>query len=65
MPTVAVIGSVNLDIVAKAPNGLTGADVVFPFVSVGATENLLTAAARFEETQGRAHPWLACGRQAA
>ena len=32
-------------IVAKAPNGLVGADVVFPFVSVGATENLLTAAA--------------------
>lgn len=32
-------------IVASAPKGLTGADVVFPFVSVGATENLLTAAA--------------------
>lgn len=29
---------------AKAPNGLTGADVVFPFVSVGATENVLMAA---------------------
>ncbi|MDP3533340.1 MAG: UDP-N-acetylglucosamine 1-carboxyvinyltransferase, partial [Alphaproteobacteria bacterium] len=29
---------------AKAPNGLTGAHIVFPFVSVGATENLLMAA---------------------
>ncbi len=31
-------------IVAEAPNGLTGADIVFPFVSVGATENALMAA---------------------
>ena len=29
---------------AKAPNGLTGATVRFPFVSVGATENILMAA---------------------
>ncbi|GIK95885.1 MAG: UDP-N-acetylglucosamine 1-carboxyvinyltransferase [Alphaproteobacteria bacterium] len=32
-------------IVATAPHGLTGAKVVFPVVSVGATENLLMAAA--------------------
>jgi len=32
-------------IVATAPNGLTGAKIVFPVVSVGATENLLMAAA--------------------
>ena len=31
-------------IVARAPNGLTGAEVTFPKVSVGATENLLMAA---------------------
>ncbi len=29
---------------AEAKNGLTGAEIVFPFVSVGATENLLMAA---------------------
>jgi len=29
---------------AKAPQGLKGADIFFPFVSVGATENLLMAA---------------------
>lgn len=29
---------------AAAPNGLTGAEIVFPVVSVGATENLLMAA---------------------
>ncbi|ALG91161.1 MULTISPECIES: UDP-N-acetylglucosamine 1-carboxyvinyltransferase [Actibacterium] len=29
---------------AKAPGGLKGAEVVFPFVSVGATENVLMAA---------------------
>lgn len=29
---------------ASAPNGLKGAHIVFPFVSVGATENLLMAA---------------------
>ncbi len=32
------------DVHAKAPNGLTGANIRFPFVSVGATENLLMAA---------------------
>ncbi len=37
-------------IVAKAPNGLRGADIVFPFVSVGATENLLMAASLAEGT---------------
>jgi UDP-N-acetylglucosamine 1-carboxyvinyltransferase len=31
-------------ILARAPKGLTGAEVVFPKVSVGATENLLMAA---------------------
>ena len=30
---------------ARAPKGLHGAEIVFPFVSVGATENLLMAAA--------------------
>ena len=30
---------------AEAPSGLTGASIVFPMVSVGATENLLMAAA--------------------
>ena len=30
---------------ARAPGGLVGAEVVFPFVSVGATENLMMAAA--------------------
>ncbi len=30
---------------ASAPNGLAGADIVFPSVSVGATENLMMAAA--------------------
>ncbi len=32
------------NIEARAPNGLTGGQIVFPFVSVGATENLLMAA---------------------
>jgi UDP-N-acetylglucosamine 1-carboxyvinyltransferase len=32
-------------IAARAPKGLTGARIVFPFVSVGATENLMMAAA--------------------
>ena len=32
-------------ILARAPKGLTGAEIVFPKVSVGATENLLMAAA--------------------
>jgi len=32
-------------IVARAPRGLTGGEVVFPHVSVGATENVLMAAA--------------------
>jgi UDP-N-acetylglucosamine 1-carboxyvinyltransferase len=31
-------------IAARAPKGLTGAEIVFPMVSVGATENLLMAA---------------------
>jgi len=31
-------------VIAEAPNGLTGADVVLDFPSVGATENILTAA---------------------
>jgi len=38
---------VDLDggyIEARAPDGLRGAEIVFPFVSVGATENLLMAA---------------------
>ncbi|PPR57963.1 MAG: UDP-N-acetylglucosamine 1-carboxyvinyltransferase, partial [Alphaproteobacteria bacterium MarineAlpha4_Bin2] len=37
---------------ARAPDGLTGAHIVFPFISVGATENLLMAAclARGETT---------------
>ncbi|MFL2688147.1 MAG: UDP-N-acetylglucosamine 1-carboxyvinyltransferase [Alphaproteobacteria bacterium] len=30
---------------AKAPNGLQGAEITFPFVSVGATENIMMAAA--------------------
>jgi UDP-N-acetylglucosamine 1-carboxyvinyltransferase len=29
---------------ASAPNGLTGAQIIFPFISVGATEHLLMAA---------------------
>ena len=32
-------------VIARAPKGLVGEEVVFPFVSVGATENLLMAAA--------------------
>jgi UDP-N-acetylglucosamine 1-carboxyvinyltransferase len=32
-------------ILARAPQGLTGAEIVFPKVSVGATENLMMAAA--------------------
>jgi UDP-N-acetylglucosamine 1-carboxyvinyltransferase len=35
---------------AAAPGGLHGASIVFPFVSVGATENLLMAAALAEGT---------------
>ena len=31
-------------VIASAPRGLQGAEIVFPFVSVGATENLLMAA---------------------
>jgi len=31
-------------VIARAPNGLTGARIVFPKISVGATENLLMAA---------------------
>ncbi len=40
--------AISLDggyITATAPHGLTGATIVFPFPSVGATENLLMAAA--------------------
>ena len=33
---------------ARAPNGLRGAEIIFPSVSVGATENLLMAAALAE-----------------
>ncbi len=33
---------------ARAPRGLKGAEIVFPFVSVGATENLLMASALAE-----------------
>ncbi|HQT88792.1 MAG TPA: UDP-N-acetylglucosamine 1-carboxyvinyltransferase [Acidiphilium sp.] len=33
---------------AEAPNGLQGAEIMFPFVSVGATENLLLAASLAE-----------------
>ncbi len=32
-------------VVARAPKGLSGAEITFPFVSVGATENLMMAAA--------------------
>jgi UDP-N-acetylglucosamine 1-carboxyvinyltransferase len=31
-------------VIARAPGGLKGADITFPFVSVGATENLMMAA---------------------
>lgn len=37
-------------IIADAPDGLKGADVTFPFVSVGATENLMMAAALADGT---------------
>jgi UDP-N-acetylglucosamine 1-carboxyvinyltransferase len=37
-------------VAARAPRGLTGATIVFPFVSVGATENLLMAASLAEGT---------------
>ncbi|WP_297488593.1 UDP-N-acetylglucosamine 1-carboxyvinyltransferase [Acidocella sp.] len=43
----AMGAKINLDagyINASAPQGLKGADIVFPFVSVGATENILMAA---------------------
>ncbi|CAK0761773.1 UDP-N-acetylglucosamine 1-carboxyvinyltransferase [Azospirillaceae bacterium] len=40
----AEISLTNGYIEARAPNGLTGAHIVFPMVSVGATENLLMAA---------------------
>ncbi len=43
----AMGAKINLDagyIEATAPKGLKGANIVFPFVSVGATENLLMAA---------------------
>jgi UDP-N-acetylglucosamine 1-carboxyvinyltransferase len=44
----AMGAKINLDagyIDASAPQGLKGANIVFPFVSVGATENILMAAA--------------------
>ncbi|MFN6955194.1 MAG: UDP-N-acetylglucosamine 1-carboxyvinyltransferase [Acetobacteraceae bacterium] len=44
----ALGASITLDsgyVEAAAPNGLTGARIVFPMVSVGATENILMAAA--------------------
>ncbi|WP_337876263.1 UDP-N-acetylglucosamine 1-carboxyvinyltransferase [Elioraea sp.] len=37
-------------VTARAPKGLKGARIVFPFVSVGATENLLMAAALADGT---------------
>ena len=40
----AEVGLDNGYIEARAPNGLVGAEIAFPFVSVGATENLLMAA---------------------
>jgi UDP-N-acetylglucosamine 1-carboxyvinyltransferase len=58
---------------ARAPNGLRGAQIVFPFVSVGATENLMMAAclakgetrlvnaAREPEVQDLAHCLVAMG----
>jgi UDP-N-acetylglucosamine 1-carboxyvinyltransferase len=49
----AMGASIKLDagyIDATAPTGLHGASIVFPFVSVGATENLLMAAALAEGT---------------
>jgi UDP-N-acetylglucosamine 1-carboxyvinyltransferase len=58
---------------ARAPQGLVGAEIVFPFVSVGATENLMMAAtlargetvlknaAREPEVQDLAHCLVAMG----
>jgi UDP-N-acetylglucosamine 1-carboxyvinyltransferase len=58
---------------ARAPHGLVGGEIVFPFVSVGATENLLMAAtlargesvlknaAREPEVQDLAHCLVAMG----
>jgi len=40
----AEVGLENGYIEARAPQGLVGAEVAFPFVSVGATENLMMAA---------------------
>ena len=40
----AEVGLDNGYIEARAPLGLTGAEIAFPFVSVGATENLMMAA---------------------
>lgn len=40
----ADVGLDNGYIEARAPQGLTGTEVAFPFVSVGATENLMMAA---------------------
>ena len=40
----AEVGLENGYIEARAPRGLVGAEIAFPFVSVGATENLMMAA---------------------
>ncbi len=40
----AEVGLDNGYIEARAPHGLVGAEIAFPFVSVGATENLMMAA---------------------
>jgi UDP-N-acetylglucosamine 1-carboxyvinyltransferase len=39
----AVVMETDNYIEAKAPNGLVGAEIEFPFISVGATENAITA----------------------
>lgn len=49
----AMGASIELDggyVEARAPKGLKGAEIVFPFVSVGATENLLMAASLADGT---------------
>src|SRR3546814_20379487 len=40
---------------ARAPKGLVGAEVVFPFVSVGATEHLMMAASLAKGQTRRTH----------
>ncbi len=47
----AMGAKIDLDegyVIAEAPEGLHGADISFPFVSVGATEHVMLAAARAE-----------------